>query len=95
MAAGSRVCDLKNAEVLKETIEEMSQDAAIANRPSNAAANNPSVIADPVAGLQKCCGRPRHAFSPATRPRIQPRIAYGLLCLVKNYSARHTNTTPA
>jgi len=67
------VCDPKNAEVLKDTIEKGSQDAVIVNRPSNAAANNPSAPEDPDEGLQKCCGKPAPAVSPGTRPRIQAK----------------------
>ncbi len=72
-ATGSCVCDPKNAEVLKDTIEKGSQDALIVNRPSNAAANNPSAPEDSDEGLQKCCGRPAPAVSPGTRPRIQAK----------------------
>ena len=73
MAAGSCVCDPKNAEVLKDTIEKKAQDAAIVNQPSHAAPNYPSRITDPDEGLQKCCRRPAPAVSPGTRPRIQAK----------------------
>ena len=73
MAAGSFVCDPKNAEVLKDTIEKGSQDAAIVDQPSHAAPNHPSGITDPDEGLQKCCGISAPAVSPGTRPRIQAK----------------------
>jgi len=73
MAAGSCVCDPKNAEVLKDTIEKGSQEASIVKQPPDAALNNPSGIPDPDGGLQKCRGRPAPAVSLGTRLRIQAK----------------------
>ena len=73
MAAGSCVCDPKNAEVLKDTIGKDSQDSAIVKPLTNLVGMNPSANTNPDEGLQQCCGEPKPYVSTAILPKIRAK----------------------